>query len=154
MATVKLFLSAVSAEFADYRDALRHDLTRRDLFLEDRDMICLIAARDAIDGGFMLLSGISDRHNGVCMKRIVVANPDGGFGTKMVRAGLDWIFQNTAAARVWLDTLRHNARAAHVYRKVGFVQEGVFREAYDMPQGDRVDRIVMSVLRREWAGAG
>jgi RimJ/RimL family protein N-acetyltransferase len=61
------------------------------------------------------------------------------------------MFANTNAHRVWLDTLRHNARAAHVYAKIGFVQEGVFREAYRMPDGTYADRIVFSILRREWA---
>lgn len=119
-------------------------------FVADPDMIVLIASRDGADGGFMILAGLSDRHNGVCMKRIVAATPDGGFGTAMVRAGLDWTFANTGAHRVWLDTLRHNERAAHVYRKIGFIDEGVFRDAYQMPDGRYVDRIVMSILKREW----
>lgn len=119
-------------------------------FLADPEMTCLVASRDAIDGGFMLLSGHTDRHNGVCMKRIVSATPDGGFGTAMVRAGIGWIFANTNAHRIWLDTLRHNARAAHVYRKLGFVDEGIFRDAYRLPDGTYADRIVMSILKREW----
>ena len=119
-------------------------------FLAAPDTAVLIASRDRADGGFMILSGIGDPHNGVCMKRIVSATPDGGFGTAMVRAGIGWIFANTSAHRIWLDTLRHNARAAHVYRKLGFVDEGVFRDAYRLPDGTYADRIVMSILKREW----
>ncbi|MCC6919672.1 MAG: GNAT family N-acetyltransferase [Alphaproteobacteria bacterium] len=120
-------------------------------WLADPAMACLIAARDGeADGGFILLSGLGNVHDGVCMKRIVAARPDGGFGTAMVRAGLDWVFGETEAPRVWLDTLRHNTRAAHVYRKVGFVEEGVFRAAYRMPDGSRADRIVFGMLRPEW----
>lgn len=122
-------------------------------FLADPAMLCLIAADAAGDGGFMLLSGLTDRHTGVCMKRIVAAEAGRGFGTAMVRAGIDWVFRETGAPRLWLDTLRHNTRAAHVYAKLGFVQEGVFREAYEMPDGGRVDRIVFSILRREWLSA-
>ncbi len=120
-------------------------------FLADDGNACLIASRDGTDGGFMLLSGLNDRHNGVNMKRIVAAKPDGGFGTAMVRAGLDWVFGMTKTHRVWLDTLRHNERAAHVYRKLGFVDEGVFRNAWQMPDGSYCDRLMMSVLRAEWA---
>ena len=119
-------------------------------WLADQAMACLVAARGGEDGGFILLSGLGNVHDGICMKRIVAARPDGGFGTAMVRAGLDWVFGETDAPRVWLDTLRHNTRAAHVYRNVGFVEEGVFRQAYRMPDGSRADRIVFSMLRPEW----
>jgi RimJ/RimL family protein N-acetyltransferase len=119
-------------------------------FLSDADSACLVASREGVDGGFIWLSGLGDRHNGICMKRIVSAAPDGGFGTAMVRAGLDWVFASTQTHRVWLDTLRHNERAAHVYAKIGFVQEGIFRDAYCMPDGAYADRIVFSILRREW----
>ncbi len=122
-------------------------------FIADPANAVLVAAREGADGGFVILSGLQDRHNGVCLKRVVSATTDGGFGTAMVRAALDWIFSETAAPRAWLDTLRHNARAAHVYRKIGFVEEGVFREAYQMPDGTRADRIVFSILRREWLSA-
>jgi RimJ/RimL family protein N-acetyltransferase len=119
-------------------------------FLTDPQTICLVASQDGTDGGFLLLAGLDDRHNGICMKRIVAAIPDGGFGSAMVRAGIAWVFANTATHRIWLDTLRHNERAAHVYRKLGFVDEGIFRDAYCMPDGTYADRIVMSLLRREW----
>jgi RimJ/RimL family protein N-acetyltransferase len=119
-------------------------------FLDDPSGVCLVAAHENADGGFIWLSGLTDRHNGICMKRIVAAKPGAGFGSAMIAAGLDWVFASTTAHRVWLDTLRHNARAAHVYRKIGFIEEGVFREAYQMPDGGYADRIVFSILRREW----
>ncbi|MFT3809287.1 MAG: GNAT family N-acetyltransferase [Micropepsaceae bacterium] len=122
-------------------------------FIADPANAVLVAARDDKDGGFVILSGLQDRHNGICLKRVVSATLDGGFGTAMVQAALDWIFSETGAPRAWLDTLRHNTRAAHVYRKIGFVEEGVFREAYEMPDGARADRIVFSILRREWLSA-
>lgn len=121
-------------------------------WLADPSMACLIAARAGeADGGFILLSGLGNVHDGVCMKRVVAARPDKGFGTAMVKAVLDHVFAGSDAPRVWLDTLRHNERAAHVYRKAGFVEEGVFRQAYRLPDGTRADRIVFSMLRSEWA---
>lgn len=119
-------------------------------FIADPTHAVLVASQGGADGGFVILSGLADRHNGICLKRVVSATTDGGFGTAMVRAALDWIFSETETPRAWLDTLRHNTRAAHVYAKIGFVQEGVFRDAYQMPDGSRADRIVFSILRREW----
>jgi diamine N-acetyltransferase len=112
--------------------------------------VTLIGMDGGTEAGFTILTGLTDRHSGICMKRIVAASAGSGFGTAMISAALDWIFANTSVHRVWLDTLCHNARAAHVYRKIGFVDEGVFRESYEMPDGSRADRMVLSILRPEW----
>jgi RimJ/RimL family protein N-acetyltransferase len=43
-----------------------------------------------------------------------------------------------------------NPRARRVYEKVGFVAEGVLREAL-LWRGERVDAVVMSILAPEWS---
>jgi RimJ/RimL family protein N-acetyltransferase len=51
---------------------------------------------------------------------------------------------------VWLTVAPHNERARHLYRSVGFQEEGVYREAHIGPDGRRFSPIVMSLLRPEW----
>jgi diamine N-acetyltransferase len=123
------------------------------VFIGDPNRAVLIANGAEEPVGFVMCNGLTDRHNGVCLQRIVSAVPDRGIGTAMVPLVIDWVFAHTKAHRIWLDTLRHNERAQHVYRKIGFVDEGIFRDAYQMPDGSYADRFVMSVLRREWPGA-
>jgi diamine N-acetyltransferase len=55
---------------------------------------------------------------------------------------------------VWLDVFTHNERARHVYRSVGFTEDGLLRQAYRLADGTRVDRVLMSVLRAEWLSRG
>lgn len=92
-----------------------------------------------------------DPGNESCNFRILIG-PGGqgrGLGTEATRLLLDYAFSHLPLHRIGLEVYAFNPRAEHVYRSVGFVEEGRRREAllYD---GERVDAIVMSVLRPEW----
>jgi RimJ/RimL family protein N-acetyltransferase len=63
---------------------------------------------------------------------------------------LDWVFREATAYRVWLDVLADNDRARHVYARTGFVEEGLLRRAYKLPDKTRIDLILMSILQPEW----
>jgi RimJ/RimL family protein N-acetyltransferase len=47
--------------------------------------------------------------------------------------------------------LPHNERALRVYRALGFVHEGVLREA-QIVNGVHESLAIMSILEHEWAG--
>lgn len=72
-----------------------------------------------------------------------------GFGTEALRLVLGHVFSTTPLNRVSLGVYDFNERARRVYEKVGFVVEGVLRDAL-LWEGEWHDEIVMSVLRREW----
>src|SRR4051794_12972002 len=52
-----------------------------------------------------------------------------GYGTEAVRLLLDFAFCDLNLERVWLHVFETNDRAARVYRKCGFVDEGLLRNA-------------------------
>jgi RimJ/RimL family protein N-acetyltransferase len=54
--------------------------------------------------------------------------------------------------RIFLEVFDFNERAAAVYEKVGFVREGVQREAL-LWAGEFHDAITMSILRRDRVSA-
>ena len=99
--------------------------------------------------GFALLEGVSDRHEGVKLRRIAVVEPGRGFGRPFTAAVIDWTFTQTGTDRLWLDVFADNDRARHVYRSLGFREDGLLRQAY-LRGGERVDRVLMSILRDEW----
>ena len=73
-----------------------------------------------------------------------------GYGTDATRVLLKFCFMELALNRVQLRVLSYNARAIRCYQKVGFQHEGVLREAM-LRDGQYVDIVQMSILRREWA---
>ena len=60
------------------------------------------------------------------------------------------VFDEMKAHRLWLDVIDDNVRAQHVYRKLGFVEEGRLRKA-SRRSGDWRDLILFGMLRSEWA---
>lgn len=72
-----------------------------------------------------------------------------GVGTEATRLAVDHVLADPAVNRISLEVYAFNAAARHVYRRVGFVEEGVLREALWW-DGEPHDAIVMSILRSEW----
>lgn len=101
--------------------------------------------------GFVILMDLNRRDGNACVKRIAVSSPEKGVGTPLLAGAVDFAFLETNAHRLWLDVVSGNLRAQTVYRKVGFIEEGVLREAALLPDGSRSDFFLMSILRPEWA---
>ncbi|MEZ4223852.1 MAG: GNAT family protein [Polyangiaceae bacterium] len=72
-----------------------------------------------------------------------------GLGKRVTRFVLDYAFDNLNLNRVELSLLASNARAKRLYDSLGFVQEGVQRQA-QFKNGEYLDVILMSLLRDEW----
>ncbi|MET9829208.1 GNAT family protein [Streptomyces sp. NPDC006385] len=72
-----------------------------------------------------------------------------GLGTEATRLIVGYGFEQLGLHRIQLEAYGHNHRALRVYEKVGFVVEGVRREA-DLRDGQWVDWVVMAILDREW----
>jgi RimJ/RimL family protein N-acetyltransferase len=74
---------------------------------------------------------------------------DRGYGTDALRAMLRWAFRDLNLRRVELSVEPENARAVHVYKKLGFVMEGCRRE-HHYDDGCYRNELIMAVLRREF----
>ncbi len=71
-----------------------------------------------------------------------------GYGTEATRLLVNHVFATTPTHRIGLEVYSFNPRAQHVYRKVGFRQEGVMRDALFW-DSEWVDSVLMSVLRTD-----
>lgn len=72
-----------------------------------------------------------------------------GVASRALGAVLTFAFDVLGLHRIWLHTLPENAAAAALYVKLGFVREGVEREA--LPRGDGyADQFRWSLLAQEW----
>jgi diamine N-acetyltransferase len=103
---------------------------------------------------FAILRGLDDPHGNLYLKRIAVAETDVGLGSAFLTLLAAWAFGREDVHRFWLDCFAHNLRAQRVYAKLGFLSEGLLREAYLGPDGVRRDLTLMALTRPRWAARG
>lgn len=72
-----------------------------------------------------------------------------GLGQEATRLIVGYGFDTLNLNRIWLHVFADNARAIHVYEKVGFRTEGVLRQA-GFRGGRYLDVVSMALLRAEW----
>ena len=82
---------------------------------------------------------------------LVAGAQNRGFGTEALRLVLAHAFGPLGLHRVSLEVFDFNARAIHVYEKVGFRHEGRMRDALWW-DGAPHDTLLMAVLATEWDG--
>lgn len=89
--------------------------------------------------------------NASCNFRILIgpAGRDRGLGTEATRLVLRHAFESLGLHRVGLEVYAFNPRGQRVYEKVGFVREGVRRDALRF-DGEWVDSVLMAILAPEW----
>ncbi len=119
------------------------DTDRLDLAIADRGTDRCV--------GEVVLNNL-DPDNRSCAFRISLVGPsvyDRGYGTEATRLIVAHAFDTVGLHRVELEVYDLNPRARHVYENLGFVQEGVFREALWW-EGRFHDAIAMSMLAPEW----
>lgn len=68
-----------------------------------------------------------------------------GVGTTMIQFIIDWCRLNPVIHRLELGVYTDNARAVHVYEKLGFVHEGVHKETF-FKDGRFVDTYSMAII--------
>lgn len=67
-----------------------------------------------------------------------------GVGSALLQAAIDWA-RHAGAHKVALQVWPHNQAALGLYRKFGFVEEGVLRRHYRRRNGERWDAVVMGL---------
>lgn len=109
-----------------------------------------IVERDApAPVGFALLADIAPLHRHA---RVSIAIPDParrgrGHGGDALRALIDHGFRDLGLERIHLDVLVSNEGAIRLYRRLGFVEEGIRRRHFYV-DGNFRDVLSMAVLRR------
>ena len=125
----------------------RHEAT-----IADPNQRHLIVREGSESLGYAILRGVEDPNRVIEVRRIVIAERGRGLGREALRLVVDQAFRELGAHRVWLDVMPHNERALRVYRAVGFIHEGVMREA-QLAHGVHESLAIMSILEHEWDGA-
>nr|AIA10888.1 acetyltransferase (GNAT) domain protein [uncultured bacterium] len=117
--------------------------------LYDEDIAHLIIEKDDRRVGYLIVAGLSNEHQSVEFRRLVVTEKGSGIGREVFRLVKRMAFEEFGAHRLWLDVKEFNKRAISLYESEGFIVEGVMREC--MKNGDEWESfILMSMLRHEY----
>ena len=111
----------------------------------------IIETKDSIAIGDIGLYGGApeDRHASIGMMIGETAYWSQGYGSDALRSVLRFAFSEMNLHRVELEAHADNARGIAAYRKCGFVEEGVLRDASHRA-GAWKDHVVMAVLSEEF----
>jgi RimJ/RimL family protein N-acetyltransferase len=118
---------------------------------DDRADYAITLPDDPSYRGEVVLNEI-DWHNRSAHFRIAIAgaeNRDKGYGSEATELILDYAFNTLKLHRVDLEVYDFNPRAQHVYKKLGFVEEGKLREVLFW-EGKYHSAIKMSLLEPDY----
>ena len=87
---------------------------------------------------------------GVCGIMIGEKNYWGkGYGTEAIELLMEYAFKTLNLNRIELMVYDFNQRAIHCYEKLGFIREGLKRQAVFI-NGGYHDILIMAILQQEW----
>ena len=99
--------------------------------------------------GFVILRGLQNPNLSVELKRILINKKGKNYGKITLQLLQNLVFQKLKKHRLWLDVFTDNPRALHVYKSVGFVEEGIKRECIKSGNNFR-SLIIMSILQQDF----
>jgi diamine N-acetyltransferase len=106
--------------------------------------------RHGVPTAFAAISGLGHRDGDVLINRMIVRTPDQGIGKPFLQAIMHLAFEGGPTYRIGLRVLPDNHRALHVYRSQGFREERVLAHSGTLPNGKRVDLLLMSISHEDW----
>ncbi len=109
-----------------------------------------IIEHSAVPIGYAILEGVDDPDRSVLLRRVVIASRGRGHGRGALLLLERYCFEVLGFHRLWLYVAQGNRRAYNLYRRLGFVEEGLAREC--ARHGERYTSMhVLSLLDREYA---
>lgn len=118
--------------------------------MADRDVAYWIGSDGGEKVGFAVLQGLQNTMRNIALHRFAVARAGRGLGQAFLTQLTAHVFMERGAERFWLDVLPHNEPARRLYARLGFLEEGLMRQALRYPDGRRADLILMALLKEEW----
>lgn len=106
----------------------------------------VIESKSGLTVGYLI--GFTRPYDNYELMRIVVSKSGFAYGRSAIKLLMDKAFKGQIN-RFWLDVRKHNEKAIDLYLKMGFVSEGILRQAFKH-NGHYVSVEVMSVLKETY----
>jgi len=119
--------------------------------LDDPRVVPFIIELDGVAIGEIQYTEENDPDYRFAMMDIVIGAPwhEQGFGTEALRVLAKYLFEERGHHHLMIDPAAMNARAIHVYEKVGFKPVGIMRQYERGPDGTWRDSLLMDMLKGE-----
>ena len=121
--------------------------------LDETDAVTFAVLREGVVAGCIQYSEETDPDYRSAAVDIFVsgAAQGGGIGPDAMRTLIAWLFDARGHHRLTVDPAAANARAIHVYEKLGFRPVGVLRRYERVAGGEWRDGLLMELLAEEFA---
>jgi len=111
---------------------------------------CIISHKNDAPIGYVTLKGI---HNDKTKAEVGIAIMDsryrsGGYGTEALKLIADHAFNTMNLTNIALTVFASNTRAIKAYEKVGFRIVDILKKAWTMPNGEKIDMLLMELGSR------
>lgn len=121
-----------------------------DALSKRRNQEYLIFTKDKKKLGIVRLTEIDKINSSMCVGGDIVPELRGkGLSKIMYKLIFKLGFDTLGMNRLWLMVLETNEKAIHIYKKIGFVEEGKQRQAI-IRNGKYLDYLMMSILSKEY----
>jgi len=100
--------------------------------------------------GFLGLYNINYRHRHAEFAIMIHPSHQGkGYAEKASRLLIEYSFNQLNLHKLYLDVVKHNEKAIHIYQKIGFETEGELKQQYFI-DGQYYDSYQMGLLRKDY----
>ena len=118
-------------------------------FINKNNRCYVITTEDDDFVGVVELFNITWKNRNAELSIAIKASARGkGYGQEAIEKVLDIGFEELRLNKIWLRVLEYNERAINLYKRIGFVREGLTKDKC-LRNGKYVDQIKMSIFERE-----
>jgi RimJ/RimL family protein N-acetyltransferase len=117
-------------------------------FIEADNSLLIVAERNGTILGNLDITGAKRKrilHNGLVGMGMLPEYRQRGLGSLLLQAGIDWAKRNPYLERLWLQVIADNDPAIKLYKKHGFVQEGLQKNFIKTGEGNYADNMIMGM---------
>jgi RimJ/RimL family protein N-acetyltransferase len=115
----------------------------------NEDILHVIIEDHGMRVGYTIIAGLKEANKAIELRRIVIVEKGKGLGKAAIQLIKKLAFEELKAHRLWLDVREYNDKARHLYKALGFIEEGLIRECI-LVNNKFVSHYIMSILAYEY----
>jgi len=123
------------------------ELEREWIMKQEKDGLLIVAETDGVIFGMLNFSPSPRKkfsHQGMFGMSIQEAYTNKGIGRKLITTLLEWAKKQEKYEKISLEVFSNNPRAIHLYKKMGFVEEGRKKRHAKLGENQYADDIFMT----------